>query len=91
MLSILSSQAIADPKVTPDQVIESCAKALNARDKQAALCNLALQDSKKTIADQNTQIETLSKEKDVWFRDWRTTGAIGLLVGIIVTGYAIKK
>lgn len=94
----MSSQSLASGKAVTtlkgescDQVIETCDKALESKDKQIKLDQLAI----KTLSTQNTDLSSQLYEREqqlqAWYRNPFVTGTIGVLIGIVVTGYALKK
>jgi hypothetical protein len=73
-----------------DKAVESCKVALEAKKEEIKLCRLGL--SQALDNDQHLRMELEDKEKQLgsWYRNPFTMGTVGVIIGIVVTGYALR-
>lgn len=85
--SILSQSAKADCQ----DLINKCDAALEARKTELQLSNLALMQSMERSAMLEVELEHKEAKLRSFTRNPFIMSALGLVVGIVVTGYALKK
>lgn len=86
----LPKVSLADPLVTPEAVIEQCAKALKARATQVVECESANRTAHLLLSSKDGEITALKAERDAWYRDWKTTGVIGFALAMVLMGLSGK-
>jgi len=73
-----------------DKVIETCDRALAAKDKQIRLCDLALAQSIERGGQLTFELRQKDEQLSAWYRNPFTMATIGVLLGIVATGIALK-
>lgn len=96
---LISFTCYADPSPSPspvtcNQVIQACDKALEAKEKQLQLSDLALKQALDDRGKLQKDLESTRADKDAWYRNPGLWIAVGILVGgavVIGGGVAIKQ
>lgn len=78
------------PVVTCEEVIQKCDAALEAKNKQIKKLELGLATQTERVADLSSQLEDKNSQLQSPFRNPFIMGTVGVLIGIVVTGYALK-
>ena len=95
MLSIslsIPTTAIADcPErlLQCDALVGLCTRALDAREEQIKVCELAIEQHTEHNALLNTRITQLEADKNAWFRNPFIIGAIGIAAGSLAATYIV--
>jgi len=84
----LSSSAIASDC---GEVIKTCDAALVAKNREIQLCRLGLVQSVDRIAGLEVELEKRNSQLQSPLRNPFVMGMVGVLVGIVVTGYALRS
>jgi hypothetical protein len=71
--------------------LQKCDEALQARERQVQICDLALRQSLERGMLANLEIRDKDAQLSAWYRNPFTVGTIGALVGLVVAGIAFKK
>lgn len=69
---------------------DHCTDALKARSAEAATCELGLKQTTDQLATLNSQIQTKDKQLESTFRNPFVMTTLGVVLGILVTGYALR-
>jgi hypothetical protein len=81
---------VAPPGVTCSDVLGKCDAALTARKRQVEKLQLGLTQQSQRVADLYAQVEEKNAQLQSPLRNPFVMGAIGALIGIAVTGYALR-
>ncbi len=79
------------PRPSCDQVLTACGAALDANKQALSLSNLAVTQSQLQVTDLGQQLESKNKQLESWVHNPFVCVALGLVIGMVATGYALKK
>jgi len=88
VLSMISQSSLA---TDCDKVLGACDAALKARKEEVRLCDLALQQSKGNSTALNQRVDELNGKLESPIRNPFIMTTVGVVIGIIVGGIALRK
>ena len=79
MLSSLSTTSYA---ATPEEVLNACDRALNAKKQEAALCGLGVKLREDEMSRLYTEVSQLKESGQSWYNNVFVWAAVGSIIGV---------